>query len=274
MLEQINGFEQSSKAYYDQEPDPQYLISGGWLALEVASHLPASPQRRSLLSRSEERFEAVADKRASSDYYERFVSYNAGLGLIALNAYQAKDIPTAIDDTPGMYSELIGDLIADKQLGEEMYYEQVGLLGELIVGATCSSMELLTLPASVRHDKPFSKEKPSFAHDLVVWCVQPTELSALPDRYLQVKVGRNWKPVGYYSKAITQLNVTNDISVNMMSSARRLSDMYDGHQLSDSEEKTIRKCQRDILDVLCRPVGRDNYVFREKVQRRKNARYS
>lgn len=260
MLERLVGFEEHGHIY-NCVRDPATAVTGGWIALEIASHLPDSSKRQEFLNKSTQRFEAIAELHSSEDTYERLTSYQAGLGLIAVNAYST-DSESAMYDTPGMYAELIERLLTDNKLRHERSPKQWGLLGELTVGAVISSLDLMTLPASVRHDKPVNTETPSFAHDLQVWFNLPEKLPHKPDRHIQVKTGLlKYKHVGY-SDAISVLNTNHEFKNRLRTIARSIVTHYSGEKESISMKNVLRNSQLTVLECLNRPIGHDNYQYR------------
>lgn len=266
MLDRFIEFEKHDEGY-NVASGPSDVIVGGWIALETASYFPKGIHRNTYLSRARSRFDDIAKLADSANQVERIHSYNARLGLITLNAYSSP-VDTVIEDTPGMYAEALEDLMADWYESGDRAIERRGLLGEMLVGAVCGSMELLALPASVRHDWPLGTERPSFAHDLQLWESTPASLPARPDKFLQVKTNTGGRQREFYSDRLTMVFTRETFRARPDQIAKHLINLYSGGHLSQPAHNTLTNARKDLRAVLNETVGHDTYKLRGAPMRR------
>lgn len=233
---------------------PDLYVTAGWLALELAAYSPVdSKQRDTFTGTAEHYFKRAASYHKSNDIDYRFDAINGRLGLIASNAYKGT-IGDAVSDTAGLYVDVIEDLMRNKVIKKHGGTKRIGLLSELVVGTVFNSMDMLSLPASARHDKGLFVDRYSFLHDVNVWIVTPESLPARPNRYVQVKTGCSEKR---YSPAITMLETSHTFDEPMRRIALAYIRYYNGRKLYRSDEAVIEQAKQQAIQVIAKTPDDD-----------------
>lgn len=228
-----------------------------WLILESSAHLPPGEPRTSLLAKSIGRFARIADQVDSPLVSSRIAGYKSKIGLAAIYAFQA-GTTTALEDNPGYYAEILGEVISDPLLSKSGWAQRRGLVSELTVATLASHLNYFTLPASSRHERPLSIETPVSAHDYQVWFKPPRTLPARPDRKVQVKTSSKNENMEYASN-ITVVTVNDHFEQSFSEQlARALVRMYNGSSINSQNKRCISQNGERLEAILEAEVTNDD----------------
>lgn len=239
---------------------PELYSMAGWMALELAAYnQPDSRHRRDLAIKAEQLFERAARFKDSDNGFERLESIRGRMGLIATNAY-LHGPRAAIEDSPGMYAAILEDVLEDSGMQMADNGHRIGSMAELTVGMVLGSLDLLTLPASLRHDRVISIEKPSYSQDMSTWILEPDNLPAKPDRMLQIKTRNNGHKE--YSAAISLVETNTVFKKGLYAVATAFIRHYNGVPTSRNTTKIMKSAQLSMVKALMQNPGEDNYQLR------------
>lgn len=249
----IIGYERQASEI-NRATSPQAITTLGWAALEAAAILPEDSEHRDkFIAASFERFKSVAETKPveTIDFMAR---YTAKMGMIAVEAYR-QDPEQIRNDNPGLYAELLDELVKDFQFKRHSPRQRRAFISEVTVAGIASYGGFLVLPASTRHDCPLNVLKPKMSHDLQVWFRPPEVFPAKPDRKVQVKTSHERHNRKKYASNITMVIVNDVLGTNDNDLVPRLlSRFYNGTEIHPSGMQILEDGKLAVKGILRQEV--------------------
>lgn len=226
--------------------NPTYYLGAGWNALELATITDGLEASSRFMKQSLQYFKRVSNSESMNNEDNPTARYLAQMGILAHNAYTT-DEETARYDTPGMYTEILEQLLSDETLRKRALHLYSGLLAELVCSTSISSLGHLALPASVRHDRSRTRETPSLHHDIQVWFKGNGFKGEDATRLAQVKLSEKYLKPGQYSNSIALLIISRMFTYRLKDIADSFIRFYNAEDTHDDID-IIETSQKEVME--------------------------